>query len=278
LRYADAYRLCVVFDINPAWLADGVGDMKSNLVLPELPTPEGLPAKSLFSRIYDQVTNAKPGSTRKKPAPRAGRKAQKVEDLIPNFDATTHVIRGLTDLLASEKFRSPLERQEFALEITGYARDLALRLRRDTTRERAVAVSMRRGGLSSRPANLAGIPARKAKMVLQLRAGVRRLDQEIGQLDAAMRTLNPVAINLSRLLRPTALEVVQLEEALEKIARQINEAERKIKALMARNTPRSSACRRAHTSPGRSAASTRPGHGPVMARAGMLWRRAGPAS
>jgi hypothetical protein len=50
-----------------------------------------------------------------------------------------------------------------------------------------------------------------------------------------MQSLNPVAINPSRLPRPAALEVVQLEAAIEKIARQIDEAERKIKALM---TPR----------------------------------------
>jgi transcriptional regulator with XRE-family HTH domain len=234
LRYAAGYRLCVVFDINPAWLADGVGDMKSTQVLPDLPMPEGLPAKSMFSQIYDQATGAKPVSAGKKASQRAVLKAQKANDLIPNFDATTHVIRGLTDLLAAEKFRSPLERQEFALEITGYARDLALLLRRDKTRERAVAISLRQDGLSSKPANLAGIPARNAKMVLRLRANLRRLHQEIGQLDAAMRALNPLAINLYRLPRLMALEVVQLEEGMEKIARQIEQAEKKIKALVAR--------------------------------------------
>jgi hypothetical protein len=109
-----------------------------------------------------------------------------------------------------------------------------LRLRRDMTKERAIAVSTRRGALSTKPADLAGIPARNAKMVTQLRAGIRRLDQEITKLDAAMQALNPVAINPARLPRPAALEVVQLEDAMEKIGRQIDEAERKIKALMTR--------------------------------------------
>jgi hypothetical protein len=49
-----------------------------------------------------------------------------------------------------------------------------------------------------------------------------------------MQALNPVAINPSRLPRPAALEAVQLEDAMEKIARQIDEAERKIKTLMSR--------------------------------------------
>jgi hypothetical protein len=194
--------------------------------------PEGYPAKTMFTQVYDQTTGAKNARPIKQPSTPWRRKQEPEDDLIPNFDATTHVIRGLTDLLATEKFRSPLERQEFALEITSYARDLALRLRREVTKERAIAVSTRRGALSSKPAEMAAIPARNAKMVSQLRAGIRRLDQEIGKLDAAMQTLNPVAINPSRLPRPEALEVVQLADAMEKIARQIDEAERKIKTLM----------------------------------------------
>ena len=237
LRYMIGYRLCVVFDINPGWLANGAGEMKSTLVLPDLPMPESFPARSLFSRIFEQTTAAKRGSPGKKPSPRGARKPQMDQGLKPNFDATAHVIRGLTDLLAKEKFRSPLQRQEFALEITGYARDLALRLRRETTRDRAVAITTRRGGWSARPADLAGVPARNTKIVLQLRAGIRRLDQQIGKLEAAMQDLNPVANNLSRLPRPAAMEVLQLEDAMEKIARQINEAERKIKTLMSRRAP-----------------------------------------
>jgi hypothetical protein len=234
LRYSDGYRMCVVFDISPAWLADGVGEMKSTQITPDLPLPEGFPEKVMFTQVYDKATGNKNARPIKEPITPWRRKDRGDDDLIPNFDATTHVIRGLTDLLATEKFRSPHERQEFALEITSYARDLALRLRRDMTKERAIAVSTRRGALSTKPADLAGIPARNAKMVTQLRAGIRRLDQEITKLDAAMQALNPVAINPARLPRPAALEVVQLEDAMEKIGRQIDEAERKIKALMTR--------------------------------------------
>jgi hypothetical protein len=191
----------------------------------------------MFSRIYDQATAAKTGAAGKKPALRGGRKEQKDKDLIPDFDATTHVIRSLTDLLATARFRSPLERQQFAREITSYARDLALRLRRDLNRERAMAVSTRRVGSSSRPAEETGVPARNAKMMSQLRTGIRRLDQEIGKLDAAMKALNPVAINPSRLPRPEALEVLLLEDAIEKIARQIDEAEKKITTLLSGRPP-----------------------------------------
>jgi transcriptional regulator with XRE-family HTH domain len=234
LRYPVAYRLCVVFDINPEWLANGTGEMTSSLMLPNLPMPEGLPPKATFTKIYDQFAAGKP------PVQRPSRKKDKEEDLIPNFDATTHVLRGLTDLLAQEKFRSPLERQEFALEITSYARDLALRLRRDSTREVARPVSTRHTGSSSKLLDMANIPGRNTKMVAQLRDGIRRLEQEIGKLDGAMQSLNPVAIDPARLPRPTALEVLRLEEAMEKIARQIEEAERKIKSLMSLRVPAAS--------------------------------------
>src|SRR5580658_4184260 len=227
LRYPVGYRLCVIFDISPEWLAHGTGNMKSEQVLPDLPMPEGLPAKAMYSRIYDQAVSGKPMAGKK-----SARRQSPDEDLIPNFDATTYIVRGLTDLLSKEKFRGPLERQEFALEITSYARDLALRLRRDKTRERALAVSTRRGGLSTKPADLASVPARNAKMVLQLRDGIKRLEDEINKLDAAMKSLNPVAIDPSRLPRPEAMEVVRLEGAMDKIAQQIEEAERKIRAVM----------------------------------------------
>jgi transcriptional regulator with XRE-family HTH domain len=233
LRYPVAYRLCSIFDINPQWLANGTGDMTSSLALPDLPMPEGQPPRALFSHIHDQYRAGRPGAKLKSAS---ARKKKAEEDLIPNFDATAHVIRSLTDLLSREKFRSPVERQEFALELTTYARELALRLRRDATRERARPVSSRRDGSSPRHPDLAGLPARNARTVLRLRDGIRRLDQEIGRLDAAMRSLNPVAVGPASLPRPAAFEVARLEEATEKIACQIEEAERKIKALIARRT------------------------------------------
>lgn len=232
LRYPVGYRLCVIFDISPEWLANGAGNMKSEQVLPDLPTPEGLPLKAMYSRIYDQAVSGKPIAAKK-----SARKPSPDEDLVPNFDATTYIVRGLTELLSKEKFRSPLERQEFALEITSYARDLALRLRRDKTRDRALAVSTRRGALSTKPADMAAVPARNAKMVAQLRDGIKRLEEEIDKLDAAMKSLNPVAIDPSRLPRPDAMEVVRLEGAMQKIGQQIEEAERKIKAVMSRRPP-----------------------------------------
>ncbi len=232
LRYPVGYRLCVVFDINPDWLANGTGDMTSSLAMPELPMPEGLPPKAMFSRVYDQFAAGKPVSAKKNLARRG---KQTDGDLIPDFDPALHVIRGMSELFAKETFRSPLERQEFALEITTYARELALRLRHDATKQRALTVSGRRG--ASKQGDMSGIPAKNASMVLQLRDGIRRLDQEIGRLDAAMKSLNPVAIDPSRLPRPSALEVGRLEDSMEKIARQIEDAERKIKSLMTRRTP-----------------------------------------
>jgi len=236
LRYPVAYRLCTLFDISPDWLANGTGEMKSATALPDLPMPEGVPPRTIFSQVHDRHQSGKPGA-KAKPARAGGGKKKADEDLIENFDATGHVIRSLTDLFAREKFRSPLERQEFALEITSYARELALRLRRDSTRERTWPVASRRGGASSKPVDFAGLPARNAKTVAGLRQGIRRLDQEINRLDAAMKTMNPVALNPALLPRPASVEVARLEDAMEKIGRQIEEAEGKIKTLMTRRIP-----------------------------------------
>jgi transcriptional regulator with XRE-family HTH domain len=235
LRFADGYRLCMVFDINPEWLANGTGDMRSSLLTPNLPLPEGFPAKAMFSSIYDQYTAGTLDAASMKPS-RRERQKQAEEDLVENFDATAHVVRNLSDLLSKERFSSPLVRQEFALEITTYARELALRLRRDATKDRTRPVAGRRGS-PSKTLEFSGVPAKNAKLVLRLRDGIHRLDREIGKLDAAMKTLNPMAINSSSLPRAAAFEVGRLEEAIEKIARQIEEAEAKMKALMAkRNT------------------------------------------
>jgi len=234
LRFADGYRLCMVFDINPEWLANGAGEMRSSLLTPNLPLPEGFPDKAMFSSIYDQYTSGKLGAAGKKPSGR-GQQKESEEDLIPNFDATAHVVRGLTDLLSKERFHSALIRQEFALEITTYARELALRLRRDATKDKTRPVAGRRGS-PAKNLELAGVPAKNAQLVLRLRDGIHRLDREIGKLDAAMKTINPMAVNSANLPRPAAFEVGRLEEAIEKIARQIEEAEAKVKALMARRT------------------------------------------
>jgi hypothetical protein len=233
LRFADGYRLCMVFDISPGWLANGVGEMRSNLLTPNLPLPEGFPAKAMFSRIYDEYTAGKYTAASKKFS-RKEREAQMEQDLVPNFDATAHVVRGLSDLLAKEKFSSPLMRQEFALEITTYARELALRLRHDATKDRTRSIAGRRGSPPKQHVELSGVPAKNAKLVLRLRDGIHKLDKEIGKIETAMKTLNPMALNASNLPRPAAFEVGLLEEAIEKIARQIEEAEAKMKALMAK--------------------------------------------
>jgi transcriptional regulator with XRE-family HTH domain len=235
LRYPVGYRLCSLFDINPDWLVNGTGEMKSSLALPDLPIPEGVPPRTIFSLVHDQHQNGKP-IAKAKPARTSGRKKKAEGDLILNFDATGHVIRALTDLFARERFRSPVERQEFALEVTTYARELALSLRRDATRERSRPVSSRASGTPAKQVDLAGLPARNAKTVLRLRQGIRQLDGEIDRLDAAMKSLNPVALSPAGLPRPAGLEAARLEEAMEKIASQIEEAEGKIKALMSLRT------------------------------------------
>ena len=229
LRYAIGYRLCFIFDVNHRWLATGAGDVKAATAALELPRPEGVPDKALWSEICDRGRPKHPG--RRAPAAPRGRKARD-GGLIRGFDPTAHVVGFLSDLFAKEKFRSPVERQEFALEITSYARELALRIRRERTKERYLAVSGGRRARESGPDQPGGTSARNAGAVSRLRESIRRLGQHIKKLNAAMEKLNPVSVNPASLPRTSEAEVERLQDAIEKIARQIDGAEATIKILL----------------------------------------------
>jgi hypothetical protein len=71
-------------------------------------------------------------------------------------------------------------------------------------------------------------------MLLWLRESSRRLNQESERLSAALQKLDPANVNPAVLPRPMGVEVVRVQELIEKIGREIEEAEAKIKALMAR--------------------------------------------
>jgi len=231
LRYAIGYRLCFVFDVNHLWLTTGGGEVKAATAALELPLPESVRERALWSEVCDQRRLSKTGQGA--PAARKDKKPNK-GGLIPGFDPTAHVVGFLGDLFAKEKFRSPVDRQEFALEITSYARELALRIRRERTRDRYLAVSGGRKGHESGAGQSAGASTRNAGAVARLREGVRRLDQQIGKLSAVMEKLNPASVNASSLARTSAAEVVRLQEAIEKIAAQIQSAEAAIKILLAK--------------------------------------------
>jgi transcriptional regulator with XRE-family HTH domain len=219
LRYPAGYRLCFIFDVNPRWLADGVGEMKASAGALALPTPESQPRRALFSAIWDKV-----GEKQRPPRaePRGQQKKRPLGELIPQFDATGHVVSFMADLFAREKFRSPLERQEFALEITAYAHNLALRLRRATTLQLRVAAPHGR---------IADTPLRHDKMTQKLREGAQRLEAELGKLNRAIAALAPTAVNAAFAPRPVASEAARLQETMTKIAAQIEDAEARIRLL-----------------------------------------------
>ena len=219
LRYPAGYRLCFIFDVNPGWLADGVGETKATAGALELPTPESQPRRALFSQVWDKVAGQQRPS---RAAARGPRKKSPRGELIPQFDATGHVVSFLADLLAREKFRSPLERQEFALEITAYAHSLALRLRRATTQQLHVAAPHGR---------TAEAPLRQDKMTQKLREGAQRLELEFGKLNRAIASLNPAAAHPAFAPRPVASEAARLQDALAKIGAQIEDAEARIRML-----------------------------------------------
>lgn len=222
LRYSAGYRLCFIFDVNPGWLADGVGEMKAPAGALELPTPESQPRRALFSEVWDKIGGRKQRTSRTESRGKPKKRPEK--DLIPHFDATGHVVSFMADLFAREKFRSPLERQEFALEITAYAHNLALRLRRATTQQLHVAAPHGR---------VAETPLRNDKMTQKLREGAERLELELEKLHRAIEALSPPGGNPAFAPRPVASEATRLQEAMAKIGEQIEDAEARIRMLMA---------------------------------------------
>jgi hypothetical protein len=219
LRYPAGYRLCFIFDVNPRWLADGEGEMKAAAGAVDLPTPESQPRRALFSEVWDKVRGKQRASG---PEPRHARKKGAAGELIPKFDATGHVVSFMAELLAREKFRSPLEKQEYALEVTAYAHNLALRLRRATTHELYVATSRGRA---------AEVPPRNARITQLLRDGAQRLEQELAKLNKSIEDFIPVAASPAFLPGPAAAEVARLQEVIEKIAAQIEDADARIRLL-----------------------------------------------
>ena len=55
LRYAIGYRLCFVFDVNHRWLTSGEGEVKAATAALELPRPEDVDPRALWSEIAPKV-------------------------------------------------------------------------------------------------------------------------------------------------------------------------------------------------------------------------------
>jgi transcriptional regulator with XRE-family HTH domain len=213
LRYAIGYRLCFIFDVNYRWLASGSGEMKAATASLEMPRPEGIPGRALFSAVCAKAGQGNGWRLAEEP----GKTKEKAEDLIPNFDATAHVIDFLSDLFAKEKLKSPVERQEFALEITSHARELAMRARRTRAKEsyRAASKSRRADG-AARNAGAAG-----------LQESVGRLERDVEKLVVMVGKLCSAKSSAAR--KGSEMEMARLRDAVDKIAGQIAEAEAAIR-------------------------------------------------
>jgi transcriptional regulator with XRE-family HTH domain len=218
LKYAIGYRLCFIFDVNHRWLTTGEGEVKAATAALELSRPEDVRARALWSEICEKGGSAKAGKAARG---KAESKKAKKDDLIPRFDATAHVVGFLSDLFAKERFHSPLERQEFALEVTSHARQLALRLRREGAKDRYLAVSERASGPS----------AKSAGGVSRLKESIRHLDQQLKKLHAAMDKGGPLTSQAS-----SDSEVTRLQDVIEKIGAQIQSAEEGLKILLGKKT------------------------------------------
>jgi transcriptional regulator with XRE-family HTH domain len=224
LRYPIGYRLCFIFDVNHHWLATGKGEIKAATAALELPPPERVRKRALWSEVCDH--DGPPGP--RKASTKGRRAKQKTGELIPRFDPKAHVASFMNDLFAKEKFNSPLERQEFALEVTSYARELALRIRRQRTGERYLAVSTGRRETDQGLSRSAGGATRNPGAVARLRASIRQLEQHCAKLNTTMEK----AASGSTAQHSTEPEVRHLQEAIEKIAAQIDGAGARLKILL----------------------------------------------
>ncbi len=209
----------------------GGGEVKAATAALELPLPESVGSRALWSVVCDKLRKGQPTN---QAAAVTGRAKSKKDALIPGFDPTAHVVSFLGDLFTKEKFRSPLERQEFALEITSYARELALRIRRERAKERHLAVSGVRKGRDPGSDQHSGGSARNAGAVSRLRESIRTLDQHVKKLSVATGKINPSSANSSSLSRTSEAEFVRLRDAVEKIAGQIQGTEETVRILLAK--------------------------------------------
>lgn len=181
----------------------------------ELPRPEDVDPRALWSEIARKGVSSR---VKRAPAIAAdGAKSRKGE-LIPRFDATAHVISFMSDLFAKEKFHSPLARQEFALEVTRFARQLALRLRREAARGRHLEATPRTGDSSARGGAIVG-----------LKESIRHLDQHLKKLHAAAEKGGQVDGKAG-----SEPEITRLQETVEKIGSQVQSVEAGLKILLAR--------------------------------------------
>ncbi|HEY3856052.1 MAG TPA: helix-turn-helix transcriptional regulator [Verrucomicrobiae bacterium] len=215
LKYAIGYRLCFIFDVNHRWLTNGEGEVKAATAALELPRPEDVDPRTLWSEIAPKA-----GSGRVKRASANASESKKSQkgELIPRFDATNHVVSFMSNLLAKEKFHSPLARQEFALEVTSFAHQLSLRLRREGAKDRHVEAASRDGEASGRDGAVGG-----------LRESIRHLDQHLKKLQATMEKGGKVSGKAG-----SEPEVVRLQETIEKIGGQIQSVEEGLKILLAK--------------------------------------------
>ena len=97
-----------------------------------------------------------------------------------------------------------------------------------------MAVSSGRKPRETGPDQPGGTSTRNAGAVSRLRESIRRLDPHIKKLNAAMGKLTPVSGNLSSPQRSSEGEFVRVQDAIEKIAGQIDGAEAAIKILLAK--------------------------------------------
>ena len=124
----------------------------------------------------------------------------------------------MSDLFAKESFPSALDRQEFALEVTSFAHQLALRLRREAAKNRHVEETTR----SAEPSTRGGA-------VVGLRESIRHLDQHLKKLQTAMEKGGQVAGKSG-----SEPEFTRLQETVEKIGGQIQNVESGLKILLAK--------------------------------------------
>lgn len=131
LRYDVGYRACLIFDINPEWLATNKGPVTPNLM--HNPTSGNLPKKILFSEVYDAFVG-KEGYSSVGIKTKSGAEKELRREPSPGVpsldDPTGYFVNKLLEILQREKFDGPIAREKYIFDVIRMAQSIAMDHRR----------------------------------------------------------------------------------------------------------------------------------------------------
>ena len=178
LRYDIGWRVCLIFDVNPKWLATGNGPVAPNMEVS--PTSGNLPKRILFSEVFDNFIDKEGAAIIVKTMSGAERELREEAKAVsvPMDDPTGFFVERLIGILRGEKFDKPILRQHFVSDVIHMANILALDYRR-----RRVKSQVRLGAnFDPKAADLSQAPVAKVKTILALKKKIEDLQVQVRML------------------------------------------------------------------------------------------------